>query len=87
MRSKNSKSLTKKEKDHLFRIKNLDCACCGASGPCHAHHIKQGQHFSCIPLCDTCHMPPIGLHGDRSLMRVYKLSELDMLANTIMRLT
>lgn len=58
------------------------------------HHIREGQgmsqrasDFLTIPLCPDCHQGPQGVHGDRTLMRVYKLSELDMLANTIMRLS
>lgn len=82
-----------KAKNHLGRIAQLPCACCGAHGV-HVHHIREGQgmaqrasDFLTIPLCPDCHQGPQGVHGDRSLMRVYKLSELDMLANTIMRLT
>ena len=81
-----------KAKKHLDRIARMPCACCGASGV-HVHHIREGQglaqrasDFLTIPLCPDCHQGPQGVHGDRSLMRVYKLSELDMLANTIMKL-
>lgn len=82
-----------KAKQHLSRIAQLPCACCGVTGV-HVHHIREGQgmsqrasDFLTIPLCPDCHQGPQGVHGDRTLMRVYKLSELDMLANTIMRLT
>lgn len=82
-----------KAKKHLDRIAQLPCACCGVTGV-HVHHLREGQgmsqrasDFLTIPLCPDCHQGPNGVHGDRSLMRIYKLSELDMLANTIMRLT
>ena len=81
-----------KAKQHMAKIAQLPCACCGEIGV-HVHHIREGQgmsqrasDFLTIPLCPECHQGPNGVHGDRSLMRIYKLSELDMLANTIMRL-
>lgn len=79
-------------KKHLDRIAQMPCACCGATGV-HVHHIREGQgmsqrasDFLTIPLCPDCHQGPQGVHGDRTMMRIYKLSELDMLANTIARL-
>lgn len=86
MRSKNSKSLTKAEREHLWRVKSLPCSCCDAPGPSAAHHIKQGQHFTCVALCTECHQGPNGIHGNKSLMRIKKLDELDLLAMTIERL-
>lgn len=86
MRSKNSKAITKKESDHLFRVKSLDCACCGAKGPCDAHHIKQGKHFITIPLCKDCHVNKLGIHGDKTMLRIMKIDELDMLNDTIEKL-
>lgn len=81
-----------KAKQHMAKIAQLPCACCGETGV-HVHHIREGQgmsqrasDFLTIPLCPDCHQGPQGVHGDRALMRIYKLSELDMLANTIMRL-
>ena len=81
-----------KAKKHLDRIAQMPCACCGAHGV-HVHHIRSGQgmsqrasDFLVVPLCPECHQGPQGVHGDRTLMRIYKLSELDMLANTIARL-
>lgn len=82
-----------KAKKHLERIKTLPCACCGACGPSSAHHIREGQgmaqrasDYLTIPLCYDCHQGPKGVHGDRSMMRLMKLGELDMLANTIQNL-
>lgn len=82
-----------KAKKHLERIKMLPCACCGQCGPSSAHHIREGQgmaqrasDYLTIPLCYECHQGPKGVHGDRSMMRLLKLGELDMLANTIQAL-
>lgn len=78
---------------HMGKVAQLPCACCGASGV-HVHHIREGQgmaqrasDFLTIPLCPDCHVGPLGVHGDKSLMRIRKLSELDMLAETIRMLT
>lgn len=78
---------------HMGKVAQLPCACCGASGV-HVHHIREGQgmaqrasDFLTIPLCPDCHVGPLGVHGDKSLMRIRKLSELDMLAETIRKLT
>lgn len=79
---------------HLARVKGLPCACCGAAAPSDAHHIREGQggaqrapDFLAIPLCKEHHQGKTGVHGDKSAMRLRKLTELDMLADTIRRLT
>ena len=84
---------TKAEAAHMAKVAQLSCACCGADGV-HVHHIRDGQgmaqraaHFLTIPLCPSCHTGPKGIHGDKSRMRLMKLTELDMLADTIKRLT
>lgn len=84
---------TKAEKRHMDRVADLPCACCGVRGV-QVHHIRDGQgmaqrasNFLTIPLCQPCHTGPRGVHGDKSLMRQLKLSELDMLAWTIERLS
>ncbi len=76
-------------KRHMGRVAALPCACCGAHGV-HVHHIREGQgmsqrasDFLTVPLCPECHTGPNGLHGNRSLMRIRKLDELDLLAMTI----
>ena len=84
--------MTKAERAHLDRVAALPCACCGDS-PVHVHHIRDGQGMAqrasdwlTIPLCPSCHQGPQGVHGDRTMMRIFKLSELDMLADTIRKL-
>ena len=81
-------------RSHLQRIKELPCGLCGASGPSDAHHIREGQgmgqrasDYLAIPLCKDCHQGPCGLHGNRTLWKVYKREELDVLAETIAKLT
>lgn len=80
---------TKAEKEHMDAIASLPCACCGATGV-HVHHLREGMGMSkrasnwlTIPLCPDCHTGTNGLHGNRSYMRVRKLEEIDLLANTI----
>lgn len=80
---------TKAEKQHMDRIASLPCACCGAYGV-HVHHLREGMGMSkrasnwlTIPLCHDCHTGPNGLHGNKSFMRIRKLEEIDLLANTI----
>ena len=48
---------------------------------------QRASNFLTIPLCQPCHTGPRGVHGDKSMMRQLKLSELDMLAWTIERLS
>jgi hypothetical protein len=73
----------------MRRVAELPCVLCGTE-PCEVHHLREGQgmsqrasNFLTIPLCPGCHRGPSGIHGDRSLMRIQKLDELDLLALTI----
>ena len=84
---------------HLDRIAAMPCALCEKLGQpqesrTECHHIRTGQGMAqrardelAIPLCGMCHRGPNGLHGDRSLFRIAKTDELDLLADTIRRLT
>lgn len=89
---------TAAEKRHMDKVAGLPCALCaalgepetGEHGPMELHHLREGQgvsqrasNFLVIPLHRDCHKYGGGLHGDRSLLRVAKTSELDMLAWTI----
>lgn len=57
--------MNKKHREHIFKIKNMDCIACGQSAPSDAHHItKCGiryrrheglEHYYTIPLCPMCH--------------------------------
>ena len=84
--------MSKASRLHLARVAALPCACCGDAGV-QVHHIREGQGLAqrasdwlVIPLCPLCHTGPNGAHGDKALMKVYKTSELQMLANTIEKL-
>lgn len=78
--------INKAEKAHLLAVKSLPCGVCEASPPCDAHHITQNgrrvSHYATIPLCRTCHdQVPNG-----AMWRIYKKTELLVLAETIERL-
>lgn len=81
------------EARHMGRVAELPCALCNAE-PVEVHHLREGQGLSqrasnwlTIPLCPSCHRGPSGLHGDRSLLRIQKVDELDLLARTIAALS
>ena len=81
--------MTKAEKKYMNRVAELPCVCCGVTGV-QLHHIREGQgmaqrasNFLVVPLCPDCHTGPSGVHGDKSMMRIQKMTELDMLAKTI----
>ena len=73
----------------MGRVAELPCVVCGTDGV-QVHHIREAQgmaqrasNYLVVPLCPDCHTGPNGVHGDKSLMRIKKMSELDMLAATI----
>lgn len=79
--------LTAKERRHLARVKELPCSVCDQPGPSEAHHIKQGQQYTAVALCQECHRGPfMGLHGQRRAWAVRKMDETDALAVTVRRL-
>jgi hypothetical protein len=87
MQSKNKKAPTKAEKEHIERVKRLACAVCDEPPPSDAHEIKQGQWWTSVGLCKSCHQGPLlGLHGQRRMWAIKKMDELDALAVTIQRL-
>lgn len=86
---------THHEKGHMDRVAKLPCVLCkhlgrGIVRPVQVHHLRHGQgmgqraaNWLTIALCQDCHQGPNGLHGDRSLLRIGKVDELDLLAMTI----
>lgn len=87
MQSKNKKTPNYAERVHIERVKWMCCAVCDAEGPSEVHEIKQGQWFSSIPLCTSCHRGPLlGLHGQRRAWALKKMDEVDALAVTVGRL-
>ena len=92
-------SRNKAESRHLARIKAMDCILCTLlgipqTGVTDAHHIRTGRgmsqrssDFLTIPVChDGCHQGPGGIHGDRSMLKLAKVEEIDLLAETLSRL-
>jgi hypothetical protein len=84
--------MTKAEKLHLSRVAQLPCCLCDTSGPSEVHHIREGQGMAqragnmlVIPLCPSCHRGPKGIHGDRTMLRIRKVDELDLLNETLMK--
>lgn len=81
---------------YIQEIRAMPCICCELLGipqtsPTDAHHIRTGMGMAqrnhdelAIPLChDDCHQGPRGVHGDRSLLKILNMDELDLLAVTI----
>lgn len=87
MQSRNKPSMTKAEREHVTRIKEMSCGVCGAHGPSEAHELKQGQWFTSIPLCADCHRGSFnGIHGQARIWAAMKLDEQEVLNETIRQL-
>lgn len=87
MRTTNARAITTAEHAHIARVKRLGCSVCDAPGPSDAHHIEQGQHYTCVSLCRDCHQGSHnGWHGRRAIWNVLKMNELAALNVTIRRL-
>jgi len=87
MHSKNKKIMNASERAHVARIKEMSCVLCDSYGPSECHEINQGQWFTSIPLCPDCHRGQLnGIHGQRRMWAIKKMTELDALNVTIMRL-
>ena len=79
--------LNDKERQHLYKVKELPCSVCDASGPSDAHHIKQGNQYTCVALCKSCHQGSLmGWHGQKRAWALAKMDEIDALNVTIKRL-
>jgi hypothetical protein len=85
MRSKNSKAHTRDESEHMALVKSVACVVCNAEPPSSAHHIEQGLHFTTVALCWECLQGKQGIHGDKTLWRIYKITELGALNETLRR--
>jgi hypothetical protein len=44
---------------------------------------QRASNFLVAALCPSCHTGPLGVHGDKTMLRIHKMSELDLLAKTI----
>lgn len=83
------KSANAVEKRYMDKVAQLPCCVCGAHGV-HLHHVREGKgmaqrasNYLVVPVCPDCHTGPQGIHGDRTMMRIYGIDEMGMLANTI----
>jgi hypothetical protein len=82
-------------KRHMGRVAQLPCVLCGTS-PVEVHHIREGQGAAqraqdtlTVPLCPDCHRGPNGVHGlgRKGFYMRYKKDELDLLAETLEKLS
>lgn len=85
--------MTSAEKQHLDRVASLPCCLCGDT-PVQVHHVREGQgmaqrasNWLTVPLCHSCHTGPKGVHGDQTMLRIFKMDEMEMLADTIKKLS
>jgi hypothetical protein len=79
--------LNDRERKHLARVKELPCSVCDQPGPSEAHHVKQGQQYTAVALCESCHRGALmGLHGQRRMWAIKKMDELGALNVTVCRL-
>jgi len=86
---------TKQESLHLGRVKELGCVLCNLTGQpqtsvTEAHHIRTGHGLGdrasdwlTIALCVDCHRGTNGFHGTKAMMKIAKVSEMDLLAETL----
>lgn len=84
MQSKNKPTMRVAEREHVSAIKEMPCAVCEVPGPSEAHEIEQGAWFLSIPLCPDCHRGSFnGIHGQRRIWNVKKMTELSALNETL----
>ena len=87
MQSKNKKAPTAAERRHIAAVKSLPCSVCDAPGPSDCHEIKQGQWYTSVALCPSCHTGSVmGIHGQKRMWAIKKMDELDALSVTIGRI-
>lgn len=80
MWSKNKAPMTDAERAHVDRIKSIPCIVCDAPPPSDAHELEQGLWWTSLPLCRDCHQGSHnGIHGQRRMWLVQKLTELKAL--------
>jgi hypothetical protein len=72
------------EKQWVGLVKEQPCSVCGQPGPSDAHHIEQGEHFTVVALCKSCHQGSnMGWHGNKRAWAIAKMDQLDALNVTI----
>ncbi len=75
---------------YLELVRSVPCVLCKLLAllqprPTAAHHPRDGVglaqrsgDFCTIALCYDCHQSPLGIHGDRTFMRMAKCTEWDL---------
>jgi hypothetical protein len=87
VRSKNKAPMSAHERDYITNLKAMACGVCNVPGPSEAHELEQGQWFTSIPLCADCHRGSFnGIHGQKRMWQVQKLTELSVLNETLRRI-
>lgn len=77
-------NLNKIERQWVHLVKEQPCSVCGQAGPSDAHHIKQGNHFTTVALCKSCHQGSMmGWHGQKRAWAIAKMDENDALNVTV----
>ena len=86
---------TKAEREYHDKIASMGCVCCDLLGDrqktrTEVHHVNEDKgksqragHYCVIPLCHDCHVGNYGVHGDKSFLRILKITEMDLLNITI----
>jgi hypothetical protein len=65
-------------------VKEQPCSVCGETGGSDAHHITQGNHYTVVALCKSCHQGSMmGWHGQKRAWAIAKMNEEDALNVTI----
>lgn len=84
--------MNKSQRKHLALVHTLPCCTCGAHD-IEAHHIegrifgrRDVIHFCTIPLCKPCHTGSVGVHGDKSMLKISRKTELEHLSETLEKL-
>jgi hypothetical protein len=76
----------------MARIKAMPCVCCRFLGfeqatETEVHHIREDREarndFLTIPLCFFCHRGTSGVHGNKTYLKMLKVSEIGLLAKVI----
>lgn len=82
-------------REYLALVGSLPCVLCARLGMIQkarteCHHLRDGQGMQqraqdwlAIAACTHCHTGAGGIHGDRTLLRVAKVDEVDLLADTV----
>lgn len=76
-------------------VASLPCVLCGILGQQQrtrttVHHdtrsagiAQRSGHYLVAGLCRDCHQGPTGLHGDKTLLRIAKVNEADLISETV----